>query len=285
MKQKRIATIQDMSSFGKCSLTVAHPILSAMGLETCPVPTALLSNHTGGFKDWYFKDLTDTLKPIAEQWHALDLRFDAFSTGYLGNMEEIDLTANFFALFPEAKKIVDPVFADHGKLYAGFDMEYARGMRRLCGKADLIVPNLTEAAFLLEEPMLTPGYSEKDIHDLLKRLADLGCQVAAVTGVIYDPKLQGAVMYDREADTYCSYFQENIDAEFHGTGDVFTSVLAGGIALGLSMEASLKLAVDYTVQCIKVTLPIRDQHWYGVIFETELGDLIKATKEALNAMA
>ena len=280
MRQKRIMTIQDLSCFGKCSLTVAHPIMSAMGLEVCPIPTAVLSTHTAGFTGWTFRDLAADLPAIAAHWKSQELTFDGISTGYLGTEEMIGMVADYFRLFPEALKVVDPVFADNGKLYPAFDMSYAAGVAKLCGQADVIVPNLTEAAFMLKEEYVPSGYDEEYIQGLLKRLTDLGCRVAVVTGVNYDGAHQGAVAYDSEKNAYFQYFREHIDVSFHGTGDVFTSALAGAVVLGKSMPDALRIAVDYTVECIRTTMPDIKEHWYGVKFESCLPGLIQAVAES-----
>ena len=276
MREKRIVTIQDLSCFGKCSLTVAHPIMSAMGLEVCPVPTAILSTHTAGFQNWTFRDLAADLPAILAHWQSQGLSFDGISTGYLGSEEMIGMVSDYFDAFPQAVKIVDPVFADNGKLYPAFDERYAAGMAALCGKADVIVPNLTEAAFMLGEEYRPSGYDEAYIHGLLQRLAALGCRTAVVTGVRYDPARQGAVAYDAQSGRYFEYFREHIDVSFHGTGDVFTSALAGAVVLGKSMDDALSIAVDYTVDCIHATMPDIREHWYGVKFESCLPGLIRA---------
>lgn len=276
MKQKRIMTIQDLSCFGKCSLTVAHPIMSAMGLEVCPIPTAVLSTHTGGFQGWTFRDLSDDLPAIAQHWKKENLSFDGITTGYLGSSRMIGMVEDYFRLFPETMKIVDPVFADNGKLYAGFDTGYAAEMTRLCSQADVIVPNLTEATFMLQEPYVASGYDETYIAGLLRRLSNFGCKIAVVTGVSYDPAFQGTVAYNAGTQEYVQYFRENIPASFHGTGDVFTSALAGSLVLGKSLQDALRIAVDYTVECIQVTMPDKENHWYGVKFEACLPQLIKA---------
>ena len=276
MRQKRIMTIQDLSCFGKCSLTVAHPIMSAMGLEVCPIPTAILSTHTAGFTNWTFRDLSADLIPIAEHWQSQHLTFDGISTGYLGTQEMIGMVEDYFRRFPEAVKIVDPVFADNGKLYPAFDEAYAAGVAELCGHADVIVPNLTEAAFMLKEEYIPSGYDEDYIHGLLRRLAALGCRTAVVTGVNYDGAHQGAVGYEADSGRFFQYFRENIDVSFHGTGDIFTSALAGAVVLGKPLQEALRIAVDYTVECIQATMPDKDQHWYGVKFESCLPGLIKS---------
>lgn len=178
MKQKRIATIQDISCFGKCSLTVALPVISAMGIECAIVPTAVLSTHTGGFTGYTFCDLTDELDKIRAHWKDLDLKFDCLYTGYLGSNRQLELVGEFFDSFSTEDNMifVDPVMADNGKMYGGFPEDFPQGMAKLCGKADVIVPNLTEAAFMLGEEFHAPAtYDESYIKGLLKRLTGLGC--------------------------------------------------------------------------------------------------------------
>lgn len=278
MKQKRIATIQDLSCFGKCSLSVALPLMSAMGAEVCPVPTAVLSTHTYKFKDWTYRDLSSDLPAIFDHWHREGLSFDAVSTGYLGSLEQIAMVEGFFNTFPGMLKVVDPVMADHGVLYPGFSEEYAREMTKLCAHADVIVPNMTETAFMLGIEYKPSGYDEKYIHETLKKLCGLGCRTAVLTGVVYDPKYQGAVAYDSETGEFFEHFNDNLDVSFHGTGDVFTSALAGALVLGRGMQKSLDIAVDYTVDCIKRTMDDKDEHWYGVKFEESIPYMLELLK-------
>lgn len=278
MKQKRIVTIQDISCFGKCSLTVALPVLSAMGLECAIVPTAVLSTHTGGFTGYTFCDLTGEISKISDHWSALGLSFDCIYTGYLGSAEQIALMEDFFDRFGSKDNIifVDPVMADNGVLYGGFPEDFPKGMAKLCSKADVIVPNLTEAAFMLGEEFHRPcTYDEEYIKGLLKRLCGLGCRTAVVTGVCYEPSMQGAVAYDSEKDEYIEYFSENIPVSYHGTGDVFSSSLAGALTLGRPMKEALRIAVDYTVGCIKETIG-DEEHFYGVKFENRIPDLLRS---------
>lgn len=266
---KRIVTIQDISCFGKCSLTIALPVLSAMGIETCVLPTAVLSTHTGGFTGFTFRDLTEDVTPIANHWKSIDLSFDAIYTGYLGSMEQLRLMEEFFNTFGKEHtlRFVDPVMGDKGKLYTGFTPEFAAGMARLCSKADVIVPNLTEASFLLNEPYQPDGYTLDEVRVLLKKLTGLGCRVAVLTGVRKTPETQGAMAYDRETDTYTEYFGEHLPVSFHGTGDIFSSTLVGALTRGEAMAQALKTAVDYTVACIRATMGSERSHWYGVKFE------------------
>jgi pyridoxine kinase len=278
---KRIVTIQDISCFGKCSLTIALPVISAMGIETCVIPTAVLSTHTGGFTGFTFRDLTGDVAPIAEHWKSLNLHFDAIYTGYLGSMEQLRLMEEFFDTFgaEDTLRFVDPVMGDKGKLYTGFTPEFAAGMAKLCAKADVIVPNLTEASFLLNEPYQPEGYSMEEIRSILKKLTGLGCRIAVLTGVHNTADTQGAMAYDRDTDTYTEYFGENLPVAFHGTGDIFSSTLVGALTRGETLAEALKTAVDYTVACIRATMGDDRSHWYGVKFEKCLAMLAPKTVE------
>ncbi len=275
-RQKQIVTIQDISCFGKCSLTVALPVISAMGVACTILPTAVLSTHTGGFTGFTFRDLTEDIEKIASHWQASNLSFDAIYTGYLGSEEQLQLVSRFFEAFrtPQNLVFVDPVMADNGKMYTGFSAQFARGMTKLCTQADVIVPNLTEATFMLEEPYVASGYDEAYIHGLLERLCGLGCKTAIVTGVSYDSAYQGAVALDGATGKFTEYYRENIPVSYHGTGDVFSSTLVGALTKGESMQDALKTAVDFTVACIKATVEDKT-HWYGVRFEDCLGMLTK----------
>ncbi len=251
---KRIVTIQDISCVGKCSLTVALPIISAMGVECAVLPTAVLSTHTM-FKNFTFRDLTGDIAPIAAHWKQENIGFDAIYTGYLGSFEQLQLVSQFIDDFktPENLVFIDPVMADNGKLYPGFTPEFARAMAGLCAQADVIVPNLTEAAFLLDRPYLDGGYSEADICELLKRLAGLGAANAVLTGVQFTPGELGVMGYAAEKDEFFSYFHRRIDVSFHGTGDIFSSTAVGALMRGFSLEQALALAAGYTVACLDRT--------------------------------
>ena len=231
---KRVVSIQDISCLGKCSLTVALPIISAMGVETCVVPTAVLSTHTGGFKGFTFHDLTQEIDPISAHWVKEGITFDAIYTGYLGSFEQINLVGKFFDQFGGDGTLVyvDPAMADNGVLYPGFTPEFAKEMGKLCGKADVIVPNLTEASFMLGIDYVGDDYDEAYIKKVLKDLTGLGCRTAVLTGVSFSPDQIGAMAYDSETDTYASYFNEKLPTCFHGTGDVFASACVGALMNG-----------------------------------------------------
>ena len=273
---KRILTIQDISCVGKCSLTVALPIISAFGVETCVLPTAVLSTHTA-FSGFTFRDLTSDVKPIVKHWIEQKIGFDAIYTGYLGSLEQIEICKGIFTDFKKENNfiLVDPVMGDNGTLYKGFTQEFADNMAKLCGQADIIVPNLTEASFMLHTPYVEKGYDEKYIQNLLIKLTDFGCKTAILTGVSFDDINLGIYGYDSINKKFFSYFSEQVPKKFHGTGDVFASTLCGALTVGKTLSDSAKLTVDYTVQCIKETIKNKEHNWYGVDFETCLPFLIK----------
>lgn len=277
---KRIVTIQDISCFGKCSLTVALPIISAMGIEACCIPTAVLSTHTGGFTGYTYRDLTHDIPEISKHWKSIDLQFDAVYTGYLGSFEQIKIVSDFFDAFKTENNllIVDPVMGDKGKFYAGFTNDFALEMKKLCQKADVILPNLTEASLLLGEEYIGDGYDENVIKDMLVRLSKLGSKIVVLTGVSFDKNSQGVMSYNSETVEFSSYFNDNIPGYFHSTGDVFSSTLSGALVKGFDMGMAVKIAVDFTVDCIKNTIGSEKEHWYGVKFEECLPKLIDMTK-------
>ena len=277
---KRAVTIQDISCFGKCSLTVALPVISAMGIETAVIPTAVLSTHTGGFQDYTFRDLTGDIPEIASHWEKLGIGFDAIYTGYLGSPSQVQIVSDFFDVFGKKNNfiVVDPVMGDAGRLYAGFTSELVDGMRRLCSKADYIIPNMTEASFLLNIPY-TECNDEAHTKDILRRLADLGCRRTVLTGVRWDNDSQGAAAYDAETDEFHFEFGRHINRQMHGTGDIFASVFTGAVALGKDLRQALELSVRFTVDCIEATVPYADEVWYGSCFELCLGKLIDYVKE------
>lgn len=278
---KRIVTIQDISCVGRCSLTVALPIISALGIECAVIPTAVLSNHTA-FSGFTFCDLTDQITPIVDQWQREGLNFDAVYTGYLGSFEQIRIVSHVIDALkqtnPALRIIVDPAMADFGRLYTGFDEHFAREMTSLCRKADIILPNLTEASYMLEMPYPDAGCSEAQIREILHRLSALGCGTTVLTGVSRHEGSIGAMAYDRHTDTYFCYENEHLAAQFHGTGDIFASVVTGAVTLGMTVPDALTLAVDFTLASIRATCADPDHRWYGVNFEPVLGMLTAAAE-------
>ncbi|WP_099204309.1 pyridoxamine kinase [Scatolibacter rhodanostii] len=277
MKQKRVAAIHDISCFGKCSLTVALPIISAAGIEVSAVPTAVLSTHTGGFEGYTYRDLTDDILPIANHWQSLDIHFDSIYTGFLGSFEQINIVSEVFDKFKTKDNliVVDPVMADNGVLYSLFSEKFPSAMKKLCEKADVIVPNITEACLLLEEPYNAGPYTKEYIEALLRRLAALGPQKVILTGVYFDELQLGAASYDAELDKFDYAFSDRVAGYFHGTGDVFGSALVGAILNGHELADSIRIAVDYTAQSIRRTKEAGTDIRFGVNFEAGLPDYIK----------
>ena len=267
-------TIQDVSCVGKCSLTVALPIISAAGVEAGVLPTAVLSTHTA-FPKFTFCDLTSEIRSISDTFLELGIDFDAIYTGYLGSFEQLSLVSDFIDRFKsKAKVVIDPVMADNGKLYHGFTEEFAKSMAKLCAKADLIIPNLTEASFMLGIPY-NPEYDEEYIKSVLKQLTDLGAKCAALTGIGFNDSEIGVYCYDSEKDEYYHYFNEKLPALFHGTGDIYASAALGAMMRGFDVFESLSIAVDFTLMCMKKTLADKDHRFYGVNFEEALPYYIK----------
>ena len=271
---KRILTIQDISCLGKCSLTVALPILSAMGVECAVVPTAILSTHTA-FSGYTFHDLTSEMAPIAAHWEREGFTFDALYTGYLGSFEQLLSVSEYFRVFGrgDTRIVVDPVMGDGGKLYSGFTPAFARAMAELCRRAEVILPNLTEASYLLGIPYRTE-YTEQELRDLLRRLTGLGAKHAVLTGVSLREGEIGAMSYSRESEEFFYYANEHLPVSFHGTGDVFASTVVGALTNGRRLSDALAIAVDYTLECLKETLRDPDHRTYGVNFESAIPYLI-----------
>ena len=266
---KRIMTIQDISCVGKCSLTVALPIISAAGVEAGVLPTAVLSTHTA-FPKFTFCDLTSEISPISDTFIELGIDFDAIYTGYLGSFEQLGLVSDFIDRFGKnAEVVIDPVMADNGKLYSGFTPEFAHAMAGLCSKADLIIPNLTEASFMLDVPY-NPDYDEEYIRSMLLSLTKLGAKRAALTGISFAPDKIGVYLYDSTTGEYYYYCNDKLPAAFHGTGDVYASSALGALMRGFSTKDALRIAVDFTLECMKKTLADADHRFYGVNFEEAL---------------
>ena len=271
---KRVLTIQDISCLGKCSLTIALPVISALGSETVILPTAVLSTHTM-FKNFTCKDLSDQIEPIAAHWKSEGVAFDAIYTGYLGTIEQIDQIKELFHSFrgENTMIIVDPVMADNGKLYPAFDMDYVRKNAELCKEADIIVPNITEAA-LMTGMEYREEYDEAYIREMLERLNELGAGIAVLTGVSLEKGRTGVMGYERRTGEYYVYQNQRIDASYHGTGDLFSSTCVGEIMRGKDWRDAMRIAADYTAHTIEVTLRSPDKPWYGVDFEATIPELI-----------
>lgn len=283
---QRVAAIHDLSGFGKCSLTVALPILSAAGIETCPLPTATLSTHTGGFEGFTFHDLTDDMEAYAQHWQSLDIHFAAIYSGFLGSARQVAVVEKIYDMFktPDNLILMDPAMADNGKLYSVFDMDMVQNMVRLAAKADLLVPNMTEAALMLGEPYQELPYTKEYVYHIARGLSDLGPKQVVITGVTGDEAHLGAACYDRATDTMLWQLCDRVSGYFHGTGDVFASFLLAALLNGRDLSQATRLAVDLTQEAILRTVSRGTPRREGVDFEGVLPDLIKTLLPAGNPL-
>lgn len=273
MQTPRVAAIHDMSGFGRCSLTVAIPVLSAMGLQCCPLPTAFLSTHTGGFEGFSFLDMTDEMSKAATHWKTLNMDFKCIYSGFLGSEQQIQIVSEFIRDFrkQDTVVVVDPVMGDHGRVYRTYTPAMCQGMVCLAEQADVIVPNLTEAALLLGIPYEQLSVGEKGCRELVERLSLNGQRSVVLTGAATAPELTGAMCFDAKSGRTESIQVQRVPREFYGTGDVFASVLAGALVKDFTLSEATRQAVEFVRVCAVRTaeqeLPIRE----GVDFEPLLG--------------
>ena len=274
--QRRVLAVHDISCFGRCSLTVALPIISATGLECTVIPTAVLSTHTGGFTGYTFNDMTDDIIPIVDHWETLGLKFDAIYTGFLGSAEQIGIIKDVVGrLKGDGIYIADPAMADCGRMYPIFDMDFAKEMATLCAKADIVIPNITEACFMLGMEYREGPYTEDFIMSLMKGLCDMGCRKVVLTGVYFEEGRLGSATYDSETGEVSYCFEDTIPGYYHGTGDVYASAFTAALLNGMSLKDSAAIAVKYTVGSIKRTREAGTDVRFGVNFEEGLFDLTK----------
>lgn len=271
MAYQRILSVQDISCLGQCSMTVALPVLSACGHETCILPTAVLSTHTGGFGAVHKRDLTVDLPEIIAHWKREKLTFDAICTGYLGSEAQIEIVRELVNTMraPGGVAVVDPAMADHGKLYTGFDQTYVDQMKVLCSAADVILPNLTEACLMTDTP-----YREKPNEDFVRTLlAKLGklCPCVILTGIGFAEKETGVMVFDH--GKLWHYVHKKVQQSYHGTGDIFAAAFIGAWQQGNALEKAVQIAADFTALCIEKTAQA-PAHWYGVKFEQALPELM-----------
>ncbi len=282
MMTPRAAAIHDMSGFGRCSLTVAIPILSAMGVQCCPLPTAFLSTHTGGFTGFTFLDMTEEMPKVAAHWKSLDLRFDAIYSGFLGSEAQIDIVEDFIRAFrtPDTVVVIDPVMGDDGAAYQTYTPAMCAGMARLAELADVITPNLTEAAFLLGMDYGDLPRGEVGLRQIVRELSMEGKRSVALTGASLAPGKTGAMCFDAATGETEAVQTDFIAHPLHGTGDVFASVLTGGLVKGKSLTEAAREAVEFIRACavrtVEQNLPMRE----GVDFEPLLGLLTERSGQA-----
>ncbi len=273
-RQKRILAVHDISCIGRCSITVALPMLSAAGLETSILPTSILSTHTGGLSGYTYRDLLEDVDPIADHWKSLGVKFDGIFTGWLGTHKHILKMHRLLDMFSDGdpRVMIDPVMGDNGRLYATLDDDYVREMRTYCKRAHLMLPNITEAALLTDTAYPHDGYDRRYIEDMLARLSDMGADTVVLTGVSLEPGRIGAAAV-KQGGGMVYYDSPFISGCWHGAGDVFASALLAADVRGKNLEDALSLAVDFTAQCIRRTCDAGTDERLGLQFEPELGRL------------
>lgn len=276
-KIKKVAAIHDLSGFGRSSLTAIIPTLSTMGVQVCPLPTAILSNHTGGFESYSYVDLTDSMKEYIDVWKKLNLDFDCIYSGFLGSTKQIKIVSDFIDYFGSKENliVVDPVMGDNGELYSSFTSEIIPEMRKLIAKADMITPNFTEAAFLLGMTTPPEKISDEIARNWLLQLSDMGPKIVVITSVPDTEKEQytNVLAYDRENNIFWKVSCQYIPASYPGTGDTFTSVVIGSLLQGDSLPVALDRATQFISQCIKASYGFNYPKREGVLLEKELGIL------------
>lgn len=277
----RVMAIHDLSGVGKCSLTVAIPILSSMGMEVAALPTAILSTHTGGITGYTYRDLTDDMLPMAKHWRSLSLSFGALYSGWLGSSRQNEIVSEIFDLFdnPSPLRLVDPVMGDHGRLYSTITPDRVGGMARLCAKADVITPNLTEACFLLGDAYRDAHMAAAEARALCVKLTRLGAPRVVVTGISTGDETVGAASWDATREAFALHEMRRLPGTWHGTGDIFGSVLLGALLQGHSLGGAAAMAVDFTQGCIARTYALGTDPRLGVDFERGLTALSEAIQD------
>ncbi len=276
-RQKRIAAIHDISGIGKCSLTAAIPVISASGIETAVMPTAVLSTHTGNITGFTYRDLTEDMVSFYNHWKTLGVEFDGIYSGFLGSAKQVDIVCDFIDKFrkPETVILVDPAMADSGLMYTTFNKEFAKEMKKLCKKADIIVPNITEAVFLLGEEYSEPPYSVEYINDLLIKLSQLGPSMVVLTGVHTDENKISCFAFDKSRKEFFRCDSERYSGTYYGTGDIFASALLGAYMNGKDIFESTEIALEFTCGAVKRTFEAGTDTRLGVNFEQGIADYIK----------
>ncbi|MBO7719207.1 MAG: pyridoxamine kinase [Methanosphaera sp.] len=276
----KILTIQDISCYGQCSITVALPIISAFGIETAVLPSAVLSTHTAGFTDYTFRDLTEDLPAIKEHWEKEGIYFDAIYTGYIGSIKQLDYIKDIInsRLKDDGIVFVDPAMADYGEFYYGFDQEFADKMGELCKLGDYVLPNTTEACYLLHKEW-KPDFSKEEMLEMAEELSKFTKQNVILKGDNHRPNELGMIVYDKKDPSKTEIvYNDKIDHLSHGTGDVFASAFVGSTMNGKTPTQSAKIAGEFTKKAIQKTIG-DPNHGYGVKFEQvlpELNDLLNS---------
>jgi len=274
---KRVAAIHNLSGFGRASLTVIMPVLSTMGVQVCPVPTAILSNHTGGFENFSFVDLTDSMEEYINNWKLLNLEFDCIYSGFLGSIRQIEIVLDFIDYFSSKDNliVIDPVMGDDGKLYSTMNKNMISQMKKLVNKADIITPNFTEATFLLNK-CYVKTVEDEEIKNWAIELSDMGPRIVIITSVpdSKDNKDTSVIAYDRKNNAFWKVSCKYIPAYYPGTGDIFTSVIIGSLLQGDSLPIALNRGVQFITQCINASYGFNYPKREGVLLERVI-DILK----------
>ena len=272
---KKVAAINDLSGIGKCSLSAALPILSALKVQCCPLPTAILSSQTG-FDEYTFLDLTNEMEEYYTTWKNLNLNIDTICSGFLGSINQIDIVSNFINSNPNAFIIVDPVLGDNGLLYPIFNKKTCEKMKELVRHSDLITPNITEACLLLNKKY-KDDFSEKEVINIAKELSHLGPNKVIITGIIKNNKIYN-LSYDKEKNKSFTYGLPYNKCSYSGTGDVFVSIVCGLITNNYDLDFAVKTASDFIYKCVSFTSKYENDRNQGVMFEMFLNDLTSIDK-------
>ena len=275
---KKVAAINDLSGIGRCSLTVALPILSALKIQCCPFPTAILSSQTG-FSEYTFLDLTSEMEKYYHTWKNLNLNIDTIYSGFLGSINQIDIVSNFIKENPDSFVIVDPVLGDNGVLYPIFNENTCLKMKDLVKHSNLITPNLTEACLLVNKEY-RKDYNEEDLVNIAKLLCDLGPEKVIITGIIKNDMIYN-LSYDKEKNKSFFYGLKYDNRSYSGTGDIFVSIICGLITNNYDLEFAVKVASDFIYKCVSYTTLYEKDRNQGVMFEIFLNDLTSLNKENL----
>lgn len=269
----KILTIQDISCFGQCSITVALPVVSAFGIETAILPSAVLSTHTSGFTDFTVRDLTEDLPEIKKHWEKEGIDFDAIYTGFIASIEQLDYIKDIIdsRLKPEGLVFVDPAMADHGEFYNGFDQEFADKMGELCKLGDYMLPNTTEACYILHKPW-KEEFTKEEMLEMANELSEFTKRYVILKGDTHKENELGMIVLDKQENTCEIVYNERIDYVSHGTGDVFASAFVGSTMVGKTPTAAAKVAGEFTKKAIEKTIG-DENHWYGVKFEQAIPEL------------
>lgn len=274
-RSPRVAAIHDLSGFGRCSLAVIMPVLAAMGVQPCPVPTAVLSTHTGGFSGPVIQDLTEFVSPCMDHWKRLKIEFDCIYSGFLASEKQAEQVEEFIHNWPDALAVVDPVMGDDGRIYQTYSPALIAKIKELVKNADLITPNMTEACILLGQDFTNTALGRDNTRSMLVRLSEKGPGIVVITGAIVVPGRVSNVGYDRASNAFWRIDCDYVSANYPGIGDIFSSVLVGGLLTGDSLAIAIARATRFVEISMRTAYGYNSEHRDGVMVEKSLPWLIE----------